>query len=86
MIKDATTAANKAVYVPWIGARCAVWTVDTHEKEHLVCLIFPPFGHILVFSLCPFQIHRENRPGAIGNVGLVAYARGMTDENDDKMY
>jgi hypothetical protein len=42
----------------------------THENKDAVCILLPPIGYFVVFSLCHLNVHMKERACAIGKVGL----------------
>ena len=42
--------------------------METHKDKNPFSVCFPALGHLLVFLLRRFHIHREYRPGAVDKV------------------
>jgi hypothetical protein len=67
----ATEAENRPVYSVLVYALDSINAdTRTHEDEDPVSISLPSFDHLVVFFLCSFGVHGEERLRAVTEVGF----------------
>lgn len=66
----ATAAENRPVCICYVILKSVEGTTKTYEDKHALGITFPTFRHLYVLFFGQIEIHSEQSPRTIGEVGL----------------